>query len=95
MMMTEAAADIRRILLAHRKIPCLMFTEIELVVADGVATITLDRPDALNAITPTMLDELNTAADSGRRRCRSACRRDHRTRSGIQRRRRPQGTRFT
>lgn len=40
-----------------------MFTEIELVVADGVATITLDRPDALNAITPTMLDELNTAAD--------------------------------
>lgn len=40
-----------------------MFTEIELVVADGVAIITLDRPDALNAITPTMLDELNTAAD--------------------------------
>ncbi|MDA3040938.1 MAG: enoyl-CoA hydratase/isomerase family protein, partial [Actinomycetota bacterium] len=40
-----------------------MFTEIELLVADGVATITLDRPDALNAITPTMLDELNNAAE--------------------------------
>lgn len=39
------------------------FTEIELTVADGVATITFDRPDALNAITPTMLAELNEAAD--------------------------------
>ena len=38
-------------------------TEIDLTVLDGVATITLDRPDALNAITPTMLGELNDAAD--------------------------------
>lgn len=39
------------------------FTEIELTIVDHVGTITLDRPDALNAITPTMLDELNRAAD--------------------------------
>ena len=32
-------------------------------VADGVGTITLNRPDALNAITPTMLGELNDALD--------------------------------
>lgn len=40
------------------------YTEIQYQVADAVATITLDRPDALNAITPTMLAELNTAADA-------------------------------
>jgi enoyl-CoA hydratase len=39
-------------------------TEIALDITDGVATITFDRPDALNAITPTMLDELNQAADA-------------------------------
>ena len=37
------------------------FTEIDVDVDDAVATITIDRPDALNAITPTMLDELNRA----------------------------------
>ncbi len=40
------------------------FTEIELTIAGGVATIMFDRPDALNAITPTMLAELNEAASS-------------------------------
>ncbi len=39
-------------------------TEIHYDVADAVATITLHRPDALNAITPTMLAELNDAADA-------------------------------
>jgi enoyl-CoA hydratase/carnithine racemase len=28
------------------------------------ATVTMDRPDALNAITPTMLAELNQAFES-------------------------------
>lgn len=39
------------------------FTEVDLSVRDAVGTIVMDRPDALNAITPTMLAELNEAAD--------------------------------
>ena len=38
-------------------------TEIAVIVDGPVGTITLDRPQALNAITPTMLGELNQAAD--------------------------------
>ena len=40
------------------------YTEIELHVRDDVATITLARPAALNAITPTMLNELNDACET-------------------------------
>jgi enoyl-CoA hydratase/carnithine racemase len=40
------------------------FTEIALEVADGIATITLDRPDALNAFTGTMMQELLAAFDA-------------------------------
>jgi enoyl-CoA hydratase/carnithine racemase len=32
-------------------------------IANGIGTITLNRPDALNAITPTMLGQLNDALD--------------------------------
>jgi enoyl-CoA hydratase/carnithine racemase len=39
------------------------FTEIAYDVADGVATITLDRPEQLNAFTNTMRDELIAAFD--------------------------------
>jgi len=39
------------------------FTEIRYETADRVATITLDRPDRLNAFTPTMRDELIDAFD--------------------------------
>jgi enoyl-CoA hydratase/carnithine racemase len=39
------------------------FTEIRYEVADGVLTITLDRPDRLNAWTPTMQRELIAAFD--------------------------------
>lgn len=39
------------------------FNEIRLDIDDDVATITFDRPDALNAITPHMFGELNSAAD--------------------------------
>ena len=39
------------------------FTEIAYEVADGVATITLDRPDKLNAFTGTMMFELLQAFD--------------------------------
>jgi enoyl-CoA hydratase/carnithine racemase len=39
------------------------FTEIEYEVADGILTITLNRPDRLNAFTLTMLGELLTAFD--------------------------------
>ena len=41
----------------------MSFTEIELSRDDAVATISFNRPDALNAITPTMLAELNQAAE--------------------------------
>lgn len=37
------------------------YTEIELDISDDVATVTMNRPAALNAITPTMLAELNDA----------------------------------
>ena len=39
------------------------FQEIRYEVADGVLTITLSRPDRLNAFTPTMRDELIEAFD--------------------------------
>jgi 2-(1,2-epoxy-1,2-dihydrophenyl)acetyl-CoA isomerase len=40
------------------------FTTIRLDVADAIATITLDRPEALNALTVTMKDELLAALRS-------------------------------
>jgi len=40
------------------------YTEINVRTEDGVATVTLDRPEALNAITPTMLAELGDAFDA-------------------------------
>lgn len=39
------------------------FTQIEYAVADGIATITLDRPDRLNAFTSEMGEELIAAFD--------------------------------
>lgn len=39
------------------------FTQIDLAVEDGIATLTLDRPEALNAFTPTMRAELIAAFD--------------------------------
>src|SRR4051812_50092592 len=40
------------------------FSEIRYDVADGVLTITLNRPDRLNAFTPTMMSELIAAFDA-------------------------------
>ena len=34
------------------------FREISYAVADGVCTLTLDRPERLNAVTSVMIDEL-------------------------------------
>ena len=46
-------------------------------VTGPVATVTLSRPEALNAITPAMLDELAaTPAGRGRRRRRASRRPD-------------------
>ena len=42
----------------------MSFTELRYDVADGVATITLDRPRKLNAVTATTIDELVRAFDS-------------------------------
>ncbi len=39
------------------------FTQIEYAVAEGVATITLNRPDQLNAFTGTMMNEMIDAFD--------------------------------
>ena len=41
----------------------MTFTQIRYAVADGIATITLDRPDKLNAFTATMMAELIAAFD--------------------------------
>src|SRR3954463_388614 len=41
----------------------MSFQQIRYEVADGVLTVTLDRPDRLNAFTPTMLRELIEAFD--------------------------------
>jgi enoyl-CoA hydratase/carnithine racemase len=41
----------------------MAFREIHYDVADGVCTVTLSRPDRLNAVTSTMLGELNEAWD--------------------------------
>ena len=39
------------------------FREIAYAVADGVCTVTLDRPERLNAVTSVMIDELIAALD--------------------------------
>lgn len=39
------------------------YTEIDYVVADGVATLTLDRPARMNAFTGVMADEIVAACD--------------------------------
>lgn len=41
----------------------MAYTQIAYEVAEGVATITLDRPDALNAFTSTMMHEMIAAFD--------------------------------
>src|SRR5262245_54961010 len=41
----------------------MAFTELRLDVEDGVGTITLNRPEKLNAVTRTMIDELIEAFD--------------------------------
>ena len=42
----------------------MSYEEIRTEVADGVLTLTLDRPDRLNAFTPVMCDELIAAFDA-------------------------------
>jgi len=39
------------------------FTQIKLDIADGIATLTLHRPDKMNAFTRTMMDEIIAAMD--------------------------------
>jgi len=48
---------------AQHTLPGMSFQEIRYEVADGVLTITLNRPDRLNAFTPTMARELIEALD--------------------------------
>jgi enoyl-CoA hydratase/carnithine racemase len=48
---------------AQHTLPGMSFQQIRYEVTDGVLTITLDRPDRLNAFTPTMQRELIDAFD--------------------------------
>ena len=41
----------------------MAYTQISLDVADGIATLTMDRPEALNAFTGTMMHEMIAAFD--------------------------------
>src|SRR3954463_6503521 len=48
---------------SSEELPRMDYEQIRYDVADGVLTITLNRPDRLNAFTPTMLAELLEAFD--------------------------------
>jgi enoyl-CoA hydratase/carnithine racemase len=48
---------------AQHTLPGMSFQEIRYEIEEGVLTITLDRPDRLNAFTPTMARELIEAFD--------------------------------
>ena len=39
------------------------YTNLRLTVQDGVATVMLNRPDKLNALTSTAWEEINSALD--------------------------------
>src|SRR3954452_24637098 len=51
------------VMAAQHTLPAMSFQEIRYEIEDGVLTITLDRPDRLNAFTPTMGRELLEALD--------------------------------
>src|SRR3954467_987517 len=51
------------VMAAQHTLPAMSFQQIRYEVADNVLTITLDRPDRLNAFTPTMQAELIEAFD--------------------------------
>ena len=46
----------------------MSYTALTLEVADGVATVTVNRPDKLNALNDATIGELGAAADELRRR---------------------------
>src|SRR5262249_59550892 len=58
----RAARD-RAALTARRSEGTMSFSEIRTEVADGICTITLDRPEKLNAFTATMMREMIEAFD--------------------------------
>ena len=62
-------------------------------VHDRVLVLTLDRPDARNAIDSTMAEALESAIRPARSRRRPPVRGAHAQRSGVQRRGRPEGDR--
>ena len=48
----------------HRSAPMPNFETIQLAIADGIATLTLNRPERMNAFTPAMAQEMIAAFDA-------------------------------
>ena len=66
-------------------------TELLAALDDGVLTLTMNRPEARNAMTGTMTAALADALAACRARSSRAVHRAHRLRRSLQRRRRRQG----
>ena len=66
----------------------MSYQDILYEVADRTATITLDRPEALNALSPNMVEELRHAYAAAEARRRRVDDRGHRQRPGVLHRRR-------
>ena len=63
-------------------------------VSDGIATVTLNRPEVRNALSSEVLRLLSELMRNGRSRRRRERDRAHRCRSGVLRRARPRGARL-
>ena len=88
--LVEFAGDpARRLMAGERAAPA--FTSLRYEVADSIATITLDRPEALNALTVTAQGGAAGGLPVGRPRSRGPGGRADRRRPGVLRRPGPQG----
>ena len=61
----------------------MSYAKILLDIRDGIATITLNRPEAYNALDMQLATELHDAVVTCKRGCGSAGRRGHRQRASL------------